>query len=79
MGVWCSASNTCVKIWNGLKTSFRSLMKMDILYLTVLVYFRCLSLGLGQIELFTHFSYVGDIAKRLTDFGFRLISLYLVS
>ena len=34
---------------------------------------------LGQIELFTHFSYIGDIAKRLTDFGFRLMSLYLVS
>ena len=33
---------------------------------------------LGQIELFTHFSYLGDITKELTNFGFHLVSLYLV-
>ncbi len=32
----------------------------------------------GQIELFTHFSFLGDITTRLTEFGFRLISVYLV-
>lgn len=32
----------------------------------------------GQIELFTHFSFLGDITKELTDFGFHLISVYLV-
>ena len=32
----------------------------------------------GQIELFTHFSFFGDITKRLVDFGFHLISVYLV-
>ena len=32
----------------------------------------------GQIELFTHFSFFGDITKRLVDFGFHLISIYLV-
>ncbi|KAK8820817.1 hypothetical protein WA556_005132 [Blastocystis sp. ATCC 50177/Nand II] len=32
----------------------------------------------GQIELFSHFSFLGDITNRLTEFGFRLISVYLV-
>ena len=32
----------------------------------------------GQIELFTHFSFLGDITTRLSEFGFRLISVYLV-
>ncbi|KNB41481.1 hypothetical protein JH06_5129 [Blastocystis sp. subtype 4] len=32
----------------------------------------------GQIELFTHFSFLGDITTRLTEFGFRLISVYLM-
>ena len=33
---------------------------------------------LGQIELFTHFSFLGDITKELQDFGFHLVSVYLV-
>ncbi|KAK8805423.1 hypothetical protein WA158_002079 [Blastocystis sp. Blastoise] len=32
----------------------------------------------GQIELFTHFTYMRDIAKKLTDNGFRLCSVYLM-
>ncbi|KAK8823877.1 hypothetical protein WA538_001165 [Blastocystis sp. DL] len=32
----------------------------------------------GQIELFTHFSFLGDITTRLSEFGFRLISVYLM-
>ena len=79
MEVLCFVLSICVKIWNGLKMNFHSLTKMDISFLTVQVDSCSLLLWLGQIELFTHFSYVGDIAKRLTDFGFRLISLYLVS
>lgn len=33
---------------------------------------------LGQIELFTHFTYMHDIAKHLTDNCWRLASVYLV-
>lgn len=38
----------------------------------------CEIISPGQIELFTHFSFLGDITKRLSEFGFRLISVYLV-
>lgn len=40
--------------------------------------FFLITLFTGQIELFTHFSFFGDITKRLVDFGFHLISVYLV-
>lgn len=41
-------------------------------------HFPLLYNGIGQIELFSHFSFLGDITTRLTEFGFRLISVYLV-
>ena len=41
-------------------------------------HFSLLYNGIGQIELFSHFSFLGDITTRLTEFGFRLISVYLV-
>ena len=53
-------------------------MKTDILFLTVLVCNASEFVSIGQIELFTHFSFLGDITKELVDFGFHLVSVYLV-